>query len=100
MTKLNANQLFEERKVRTIWDDEQEKWCISIIDVLEILTGSPNPREYWSVLKTRLKKEGSQLATNCNQLKMQSSDGKFYKTVVADTEQLFRLIQVKYAHFY
>jgi hypothetical protein len=93
MTKLNAIQLFEDKKVRTIWDEEQEKWFISIIDVVEILTESPNPRKYWSVLKVRLKKEGSQLATNCSQLKMQSSDGKFYKTDVADTEQLFRLIQ-------
>jgi hypothetical protein len=93
MTKLNAIQLFENKKVRTIWDAEQEKWFISIIDVIEVLTNSPNPRKYWSVLKLRLKKEGSQLATNCSQLKMQSSDGKFYKTDVADTEQLFRLIQ-------
>jgi BRO family, N-terminal domain len=86
-------QLFETNQVRTLWNDTEEKWYISIIDVIEILTGSPNPRKYWSVLKTRLKKEGSQLATNCSQLKMQSSDGKFYKTDVADTEQLFRLIQ-------
>jgi len=86
-------KLFEEKQVRTLWDAEQEKWYISIIDVVEILTGSPNPRKYWSVLKTRLKNEGSQLATNCSQLKMQSSDGKYYKTDVADTEQLFRLIQ-------
>jgi BRO family, N-terminal domain len=86
-------QLFESNQVRTVWDAEAEKWYVSIIDVIEILTGSPNPRKYWSVLKTRLKKEGSQLATNCSQLKMQSSDGKFYKTDVADTEQLFRLIQ-------
>lgn len=93
MTQVNAIQLFEEKKVRTIWDEEQEKWYISIIDVIEVLTNSPNPRKYWSVLKLRLKKEGSQLATNCSQLKMQSSDGKFYKTDVADTEQLFRLIQ-------
>lgn len=93
MTKLNAIQLFEERKVRTIWDDEDEKWYISIIDVVGALTDSPNPNNYWKVLKSRLKKEGSQLVTNCNQLKMQSSDGKFYKTDVADTEQLFRLIQ-------
>lgn len=93
MTKVNAIQLFEDKKVRTIWDEEQEKWYISIIDVIEVLTNSPNPRKYWSVLKLRLKKEGSQLATNCSQLKMQSSDGKFYKTDVADTEQLFRLIQ-------
>jgi len=93
MTKVNAIQLFENKKVRTIWDAEQEKWFISIIDVIQVLTNSPNPRKYWSVLKLRLKKEGSQLATNCSQLKMQSSDGKFYKTDVADTEQLFRLIQ-------
>ncbi|MFN7674348.1 Bro-N domain-containing protein [Flavobacterium sp.] len=93
MKQQNAIQLFEDKKVRTIWDEEQEKWFISIIDVVEILTESPNPRKYWSVLKVRLKKEGSQLATNCSQLKMQSSDGKFYKTDVADTEQLFRLIQ-------
>ena len=93
MTKVNAIQLFENKKVRTIWDAEQEKWFISIIDVIQVLTNSPNPGKYWSVLKLRLKKEGSQLATNCSQLKMQSSDGKFYKTDVADTEQLFRLIQ-------
>ena len=93
MTKVNAIQLFESKNVRTIWDSEQEKWFVSIIDVIAILTESPNARKYWSVLKTRLKKEGSQLATNCSQLKMQSSDGKFYKTDVADTEQLFRLIQ-------
>jgi len=93
MTKLNAIQLFENKKVRTLWDDEQEKWYISIVDVVGVLTDSPNPNNYWKVLKNRLKKEGSQLVTNCNQLKMQSSDGKFYKTDVADTEQLFRLIQ-------
>ena len=93
MKKVNAIQLFENKKVRTAWDAEQEKWYVSIIDVIEVLTNSPNPRKYWSVLKLRLKKEGSQLATNCSQLKMQSSDGKFYRTDVADTEQLFRLIQ-------
>ena len=93
MKKQNALQIFESKKIRTIWDDEQEKWYFSIVDVIEVLTESPNARKYWSVLKTRLKKEGSELATNCSQLKMQSSDGKFYKTDVADTEQLFRLIQ-------
>ena len=93
MKQHDAIQIFEDKKVRTIWDEAQEKWYISIIDVVEILTESPNARKYWSVLKTRLKAEGSQLATNCSQLKMQSSDGKFYKTDVADTEQLFRLIQ-------
>ena len=93
MTKETAIKLFEEKQVRTVWDAEQEKWFLSIVDVIEILTDSLNPRKYWSVLKTRLKKEGSQLATNCSQLKLQSSDGKSYKTDVADTEQLFRLIQ-------
>jgi hypothetical protein len=93
MKQHEAIQIFEDKKVRTIWDEAQEKWYISIIDVVEILTESPNARKYWSVLKTRLKAEGSQLATNCSQLKMQSSDGKFYKTDVADSEQLFRLIQ-------
>lgn len=93
MTQKQAIQLFEARKVRTVWDDEAEKWYISIVDVIEVLTESPNPRKYWSVLKTRLKKEGSELTTNCSQLKMQSADGKYYKTDVADTQQLFRLIQ-------
>ncbi len=94
MKKMNNKiQLFEERKVRSIWDEETEEWYFSIVDVVGVLTDSPNPNNYWKVLKNRLKKEGSQLVTNCNQLKMQSSDGKYYKTDVADTEQLFRLIQ-------
>ncbi|MFP5471279.1 MAG: Bro-N domain-containing protein, partial [Bacteroidia bacterium] len=93
MTKETAIKLFEQKQVRTHWDEEQEKWYFSIIDVIEVLTESPNPRKYWSVLKTRLKKEGSELATNCSQLKMLSADGKFYNTDVADTEQLFRLLQ-------
>ena len=93
MTQQNAIKIFEEKKVRTVWDDEQQKWYFSIVDVISVLTESPNPNNYWKVLKNRLKKEGSQLVTTCNQLKMQSSDGKFYKTDVADTEQLFRLIQ-------
>jgi hypothetical protein len=93
MEKQNDIKLFEEKKVRTIWVETDEKWFFSIIDVIAVLTESPNPRKYWSVLKTRLKSEGSQLATNCSQLKMQSADGKFYNTDVADTEQLFRLIQ-------
>ncbi|MDO9154961.1 MAG: Bro-N domain-containing protein [Paludibacter sp.] len=93
MEKKDAIRIFEDKKVRTLWDAEKEKWYFSIIDVVEILTESPNPRKYWSVLKTRLKAEGSQLATNCSQLKMQSADGKYYLTDVADTEQLFRLIQ-------
>jgi hypothetical protein len=86
-------KLFESKKIRSQWDADAEKWFFSIVDVVEVLTESPNARKYWSVLKTRLKAEGSQLATNCSQLKMESSDGKFYLTDVADTEQLFRLIQ-------
>lgn len=93
MTQKQAIQLFEERKVRTVWDDEAGKWYVSIVDVIGVLTDSPNPRTYWSVLKTRLKKEGSELATNCSQLKMPAADGKNYKTDVADVEQLFRLVQ-------
>ena len=93
MSKINELKIFDSKNVRTLWDDEQEKWYISIVDVVEILTDSPNPRSYWKVLKHRLNKEGSQLVTDCNQLKMQAADGKFYKTDVADTEQLFRLIQ-------
>jgi len=93
MTQKQSIQLFEEKKVRTVWDEEQEKWYFSIVDTIAILTDSVNPRKYWSVLKTRLKKEGSELATNCSQLKMRSSDNKMYLTDVADTEQLFRLIQ-------
>lgn len=93
MTKETAIRLFNEKQIRTHWDEEQEKWFFSIVDVVGVLTDSPNPRKYWSVLKTRLKTEGSELTTNCSQLKMLSADGKFYKTDVADTEQLFRLIQ-------
>ncbi len=93
MSKEDAIRIFEQKQVRTHWDEEQEKWYFSVVDVIAVLTDSPNPRKYWSVLKTRLKKEGSELATNCSQLKMQSADGKFYNTDVADTEQLFRLMQ-------
>ena len=93
MTQKQAIQLFEERKVRTIWDDEQEKWYFSVIDVVGILSGSDNPRNYWKVLKHRLVKEGNETVTNCNQLKLRSEDGKMRLTDVADTEQLFRIIQ-------
>jgi hypothetical protein len=93
MTQKNTLKLFDEKKVRTIWDDELEKWYFSIVDIVGILTDSPNPRKYWSVLKNRLTKEGSQLTTNCSQLKMLAADGKKYMTDVADTEQVFRLIQ-------
>ena len=90
---MSTIKLFETKQVRSVWDAERETWFFSIVDVVGILTDSPNSRKYWSVLKTRLKKEGSQLATNCSQLKMQSADGKHYLTDVADTEQLLRLIQ-------
>ncbi|MBX2931155.1 MAG: hypothetical protein KF781_04300 [Chitinophagaceae bacterium] len=90
MKKESSIKIFEQKQVRTHWNDEPEKWYFSIVDVIAVLTDSPNPRKYWSVLKTRLRKEGSELATNCSQLKMQSADGKFYNTDVADTEQLFR----------
>lgn len=93
MTRHNAIKLLETKKVRTIWDDKEEKWYFSIVDVVAVLTDCPNPRKYWSVLKTRLKKEGSELTTNCSQLKMKSADGKMYLTDVADTQQLLRLIQ-------
>ena len=85
--------LFEDKKIRREWIAKVEKWYFSIVDVIEVLTESHNPSSYWKVLKNRLKKEGNQLVTNCNQLKMQSADGKYYKTDVADVEQLFRIIQ-------
>ncbi len=95
MTQQNAIKVFEEKKVRTLWDSETEEWYFSIVDVVAVLTDSDyqTARNYWKVLKNRLKKEGNESVTNCNQLKMLSSDGKYYKTDVATTEQLFRLIQ-------
>ena len=93
MTKKNAIKLFEEKRVRTIWDDEQEKWYISIVDVINVLTDSSNPQVYWRVLKKRLLAEGNQTVTNCNGLKMQAPDGRMRLTDVADTEQILRLIQ-------
>lgn len=93
MTQKQAIQLFEERKVRTIWDDETETWYFSVIDVVGVLTDSPDPNNYWKVLKNRLKKEGNETVTNCNRLKLPAADGKMRLTDVADTEQLFRLIQ-------
>ena len=93
MGQSEAIKLFEEKKVRTIWDDVQEKWYFSVVDVIAILTDSATPRNYWKVLKNRLKKEGNESVTNCNQLKLLSSDGKRYLTDVSDQEQLFRIIQ-------
>ena len=89
-------QLFENQRIRTAWDEEKEEWYFSIVDVVAVLTDQPDQRhaaKYWSVLKTRLKKEGSELTTNCSQLKMRSADGKRYNTDVADTEQLLRIVQ-------
>ena len=90
---MNELILFEQKQVRRAWDESNQKWYFSIVDVIEILTDSPNPRKYWSVLKTRLKKDTSELTTICSQLKMQSADGKFYNTDVANTEGLLRIIQ-------
>ena len=92
MTKKEALQLFEQRKVRTIWDDQEEKWYFSIVDVCGVLTDSPNPGNYWKVLKHRLVKEGNETVTNCNRLKLLAEDGKKRLTEVADTEHLFRII--------
>ena len=93
MAKYNQIKLYEEKKVRAVYDDAEEKWYFSVIDVVAVLTDSPTPRNYWKVLKHRLKNEGNETVTNCNQLKLQAEDGKMRKTDVADTEQLFRLIQ-------
>ena len=90
---MSTIKLFETKQVRSLWDQEKETWFFSIVDVVAVLTDSPKPRTYWSVLKTRLKKEGSELATNCSQLKMESADGKNHLTDVADTEQILRLVQ-------
>ena len=93
MAKKEALQIFEDRKVRSVWDAEQEKWYISVIDVIAVLTDSADPKRYWSVLKTRLKAEGCEPTTICSTLKMLAADGKMRLTDVADVEQLFRLIQ-------
>lgn len=93
MTRTNAIKLFEEKKVRAIWDDDMEEWYFSIVDIVSILTESVDGRKYWNKLKQRLKAEGSELVTNCHQLKLPAADGKYYKTDVATTEQVFRLIQ-------
>jgi hypothetical protein len=90
----NNLKIFEEKKVRSVWSEEKQKWFFSVIDIVAILTNQDDykkAKSYWSTLKERLVKEGSQLVTNCDQLKMMSADGKFYKTDVADTETIFRL---------
>jgi BRO family, N-terminal domain len=86
-------KLFDNKKIRSQWDAKQEKWFFSIVDIIEVLTGTERPRKYWSDLKSKLKAEGSELSEKIGQLKMQADDGKFYTTDVADTEQLFRIIQ-------
>jgi hypothetical protein len=83
-------KLFENRKIRTAWNDEKEDWYFSIVDVVEVLTESPRPRKYWGDLKNKLLEEGSELSANIGQLKMQSADGKYYLTDVANTKQLLR----------
>ena len=94
LINTDAIQLFEDKKIRTAWDEEQEEWYFSIVDVISVLTGTENPRRYWSDLKRKLKKEGAvELYEKIVQLKMLSSDGKRYKTDVANTEQLLRIIQ-------
>ena len=93
MNKKDAKKIFEEKTIRSLWNEDHEKWYFSIIDVITVLTDSANSRRYWSDLKRKLTKEGSQLYENIVQLKLEATDGKYYKTDVADTEQLFRLIQ-------
>ena len=96
MTKKEALQLFEEKKIRSVWDDKEEKWYFSIVDVCAVLTEQPDAehaRNYWKVLKHRLIKEGNQTVTTCNRFKLRAADGKLRLTDVADTEQVFRLIQ-------
>ena len=93
MNKETSIKLFEQNQIRSVWNDDEEKWYFSIVDVIGVLTGTDRPRKYWSDLKTKLKNEGSELSEKIGQLKLKSTDGKYYKTDVIDTEQLFRLIQ-------
>ena len=93
MTKRNQIQIFNDKKVRTVWDSDTEEWYFSVIDVVEILTDSPDPSAYWRKLKQRLKAEGNETVTNCHRLKLQAADGKMRLTDVATSEQLFRIIQ-------
>lgn len=94
MDNKTAVKVFESRQIRTIWNETEEKWYFSVTDVIEVLTGTDRPRKYWNDLKNKLRKEGSELSEKIGQLKMEASDGKSYKTDVAETEQLFRLIQI------
>ena len=91
MNEQTAIKLFETKKVRTVWNETEEEWYFSVVDVVEVLTDSPRPRKYWNALKTKLKVEGDELSQNMGQLKLPSEDGKYYLTDVASTEQLFRV---------
>lgn len=93
MTQSTSIKLFEDKNIRTLWDEDQEQWYFSVVDVIAVLTDSANPRHYWNVLKGRLKEEGNQSVTNCDQLKFQAADGKYYLQDAATAEQLLRLIQ-------
>ena len=93
MPQQEVIKLFEQAKIRTVWDEDREKWFFSVVDVIAVLTESPRPRKYWNALKTKLETEGSELSQNVGQLKLQAADGKRYLTDVADTEQILRLIQ-------
>ena len=93
LVPVNSVKLFEHKSIRSVWDEEREEWYFSIVDVIEVLVGTDNPRRYWSDLKRKMKSEGSQLYEDIVQLKMKSADGKQYNTDVADTQQLLRLIQ-------
>lgn len=93
MSQQEAIKIFDQTKIRTVWDEEQEKWFFSVVDVIAVLTDSPRPRKYWNALKTKLQQEGSEVSQNMGQLKMTAPDGKQRLTDVADTEQILRLIQ-------
>jgi len=93
MTQSTSIKLFEDKNIRTLWDEDQEQWYFSVVDVIAVLTDSTNPRHYWNVLKGRLKEEGNQSVTNCDQLKFQAADGKYYLQDAATAEQLLRLVQ-------
>lgn len=93
MTQSTSIKLFEDKNIRTLWDEDQEQWYFSVVDVIAVLTDSTNPRHYWNVLKGRLKAEGNETVTNCDQLKMVALDGKMRETDAATAEQLLRLVQ-------
>ena len=93
MAQSTSIKLFEDKNIRTLWDENQEQWYFSVVDVISVLTDSANPRHYWNVLKGRLKEEGNQSVTNCDQLKFQAADGKYYLQDAATAEQLLRLVQ-------